>query len=109
MAYDANRFKQDYFNFDGSIGKSEFQRSFLILFIIGLVLALLVPPLAYPAGIVGLVVLIIRIILAIAMFSITIRRLRDLGQTGWLSLLLLIPLVNLILIVYLLVADKKII
>ena len=106
MAYDAEKIKYEFFNFDGAISKAEFQRSFLILFVIGFVVNLIAFSF-YPMGILGLVFSLIRIVLAVATFSITIRRLRDLGHSGWVSLLLIIPVVNLVLIIYLLLADKK--
>ncbi len=106
MAIDSNKIKYDYFTFDGAISKAEYQRSFLILFLIGVVVNFIAISM-YPAGLIGLLISLIRIILIVAMFSITIRRLRDLGHSGWVSLLLLIPLVNLILIIYLLLSDKK--
>lgn len=108
MAIDKEKIKYDYFTFDGAISKTEFQKSFIILFIIGFILNFIAYSI-FPGGILGLLLTIVRIVLAIAMFSITIRRLHDLGHSGWLSLLLLIPLVNLILIIYLLFANRKVI
>ena len=106
MAYDANKIKYDFFTFDGAISKAEYQRSFLILFAIGIILTALTYTIPLPSIFIT-VLLIIRIVLLVAMFSICMRRLRDLGQTPWLSLLLFVPLVNLIFMVYLLIADKK--
>lgn len=106
MAYDGNRIKQDFFNFDGAITKAEYQRGFVILFIIGIILTL--PFYIFPIPvIVAYVFLAIRILMLIAMFSITIRRLRGLGMSPWLSLLLLVPLVNLVFAIYLLIIDAK--
>jgi len=113
MAIDQQKIKYDYFTFDGAISKAEFQRSFIILFIISFVVNLIAFSMI-SSGIFYILVTIIRIILAIAMFSITIRRLRDLGHSPWVSLLMLLPIihpffavVNLALIIYLLIAKRK--
>lgn len=102
MALDINKIKQDYYSFDGRIGKKQYLVSFLILLGISIVAAIVLGMLGSIGQIINLVV---SIAVAVASFSIAIRRFHDLGKSGWFSLLLLIPLVNLIVIIYLCVAD----
>lgn len=102
------KIKQDYFTFDGRIGKKQFLISFLILLVTHIVVMILVGVLSsIIGGLAGLLGFVVYIGIMVAYFSIAIRRLHDLNQSGWLSLLLLIPLVNLIMLVYLCIADSK--
>ena len=102
--------KQDYFTFDGKIGKKQYLISFLILLAIGIVFGFVLGLIFGMLGLGGLLQILllpVQILLAIASFSIAIRRFHDLGKSGWFSLLLLIPLVNLLVIIYLCIADGK--
>ena len=107
MAIDKNKIKYDYFTFDGVISKAEFLRSFLVLLVIAVVINLLAYNVFYTVGILRLLLQLVSIVLIIAMFSITMRRLRDLGQSPLWSLLLLFPPTAILLIIYLIIAERK--
>lgn len=104
MALDVNKIKQDYFTFDGRIGKKQYLISFLILLGINILSTIILGMLG---SIGGLLSIIVSIVVAVAMFSIAIRRFHDLGKSGWFSLLLIIPIVGLIVVIYLCIADPK--
>lgn len=84
--------------FEGRVSRKSYQLAFLVLFVFGIVVGIV---LKHESGLRGLISLLMMPI----GFGLASRRWHDIGKSGWWSLVFLIPLVNLVAMVYLLLVQ----
>ncbi|OGD76896.1 hypothetical protein A2368_02420 [Candidatus Collierbacteria bacterium RIFOXYB1_FULL_49_13] len=84
--------------FEGRVSKKSYQVAFLVLFVVGLLVGVLLKHEGMLRSLVSLLMMPFG-------FGLAARRWHDLGKSGWWSLVFLLPLINLLVMVYLLLAD----
>jgi uncharacterized membrane protein YhaH (DUF805 family) len=97
LAFEEAGYAPSFLELDGRIGRVRYiaytlAPSFVLNFVAGIVLAILMPTLGKSAWLGVLLYIPVMVLL----FVMGVRRLNDLNATGWISLLGLVPFVNLI-------------
>ena len=104
-------YKPEIFSTKGRIGRLRYLAysmiyNFIIMFLIGILSAILIPMVAGDEGESGAMMVVVMALIYLPVFAVFFivarRRLHDLDRTGWLTLLMFVPLINVIFGLYLL-------
>jgi len=102
-------YKPKIFTTRGRIGRLRYLAysmiyNFIIMFLMGIVSAILIPLLANSdsGGAMVIMMVLIYVPVIFTFFIVARRRLHDLDQSGWLTLLMIVPLINMVFGLYLL-------
>ena len=88
-------------NFDGRARRSEYWYMYLLAFIVGLVLELILPSKG------SLTKTILTYVPTILTLAVGVRRLHDTGKSGWWMLISLIPLVGPLILIFFFIQDSQ--